>query len=273
MNERLFDAQQVLEERIASASHVLLCLDFDGTLASFVANPIGASLSQQMERALKALADRDGISLAIISGRERADLQAHVNINGLIFAGNHGLEISGPGFLFVEPSAVAKSAELQHMTDLLRTSLREIPGVQVEDKGLTASVHYRNTPPDHWDEVKRLVHSVLASADHPFLVSPGEKIFEIRPRVNWHKGSAVARILEHLNQPDALVIYVGDDATDEDAFRSIADGITVKVRAAGAETAAQYLLENPPEVRKFLEWIDAILRRKHPAPAGKLVET
>jgi trehalose 6-phosphate phosphatase len=271
MCQPLFDAQHELEDRIAAANFLLVCLDFDGTLTGFVANPLGASLSMQMERALKALADREGVGLAIISGRDRADLQAHININGLIYAGNHGLEISGPGFVFIEPTALAKTGELQHLAGLLRTSLKDVHGVQVEDKGLTASVHFRNAPPESWEEVRRLVHSVLASADHPFLLTSGEKVFDIRPRVNWHKGSAVSWIQDHLNQPDALVIYVGDDVTDEDAFKAIPGGIAVKVRG-GTETAARFMLENPAEVRKFLEWIDTLVRRKHPAPAGRPIE-
>jgi trehalose 6-phosphate phosphatase len=271
MCKPLFDTQHDVEERINGAGHVFLCLDYDGTLTHFVANPLAASLSQNMERVLKSLADREGITMAVISGRDRADLQGRVGIPGLIYAGNHGLDISGPGFMFVEHEAVERSAQLQILADRLVAKLQNIKGAIVENKGLTMSVHYRAAAADDWEEVERVVRAMAAGAEHAFVVTPAEKVWEIRPRVEWNKGTAVAWMRERLAAPNLLTIYVGDDTTDEDAFRAIGDGIAVKVRTA-ENTAARYQLENPAEVRKFLEWIDELLRHKHPMPAGKLVE-
>jgi trehalose 6-phosphate phosphatase len=261
MSQLLFDAIHHVEQQVMQAGHVLLCLDYDGTLTHFTASPVGAHLSPQMERVLLSLAEQEMASLAIVSGRNRADLQARVGIAGLIYVGNHGLEISGPGFLFVEPTAASHVGALQELADQLTKMVEPITGAVVENKGLTISVHYRLVPPGLWDEVRRVVHDALARTTHPFVLTTGEKIFEIRPRVYWNKGSAVCWIKERLGKPDVLPIYVGDDTTDEDAFVALPDGITIKVGEAG-ETAARYLLDGPAEVRKFLEWFDDTLRHK-----------
>jgi trehalose-phosphatase len=93
------------------------------------------------------------------------------------------------------------------------------------------------------------------------VLSRGERVFEIRPAVGWTKGSALRWIKDRLPDPDVLVLYVGDDITDEDAFRAIADAITIKVGEASA-TAARYKLNGPAEVRKLLEWLDEALEHQ-----------
>ena len=228
MSQPLFDDIHEVEAKILQAPHVLLCLDYDGTLTHFTATPLGAHLSPQMERTMLSLAEFPDVSLAIISGRDRADLQARVGMPGLIYAGNHGLEISGPGFMFVEPSAAALVGALQELADQLTVKLQPIAGVLVESKGLTISVHYRLASASDVDEVRRLVHAALAAAAHPFVLNNGEKVFEIRPRVNWNKGPAVGWIKDKLDKRDILVIYVGDDTTDEDAFAALPEAVTVR---------------------------------------------
>jgi trehalose-phosphatase len=261
MSQPFFDAQEEVGARIRVAPRCLLCLDFDGTLAEFVGNPDEARLPPQTELALRALAGRDGLSLAVVSGRDRSDLQRHIGIPGLIYAGNHGLDISGPGFAFVEPAAASRVAELHELAGELTARLQGIEGAIVEDKGLTLSIHYRMVAEPAVEEVRRLVHAALAGTNHPFVLVAGEKVYEIRPRVSWTKASAVAWIRERLGKPDPLPIYVGDDATDEDAFAALReDGISVKVRTGG-ETAANYSLDGPVEVRKFLQWLDDVLRQ------------
>jgi trehalose-phosphatase len=264
MSQPLFDAMQHVGDRIAQAAHRLLCVSYDGTLTQFAGSPQGAALSPQMDRVLQRLAGHDGLTLAIFSGRDRADLQSRINLAGVIYVGNHGLEISGPGQLFVEPGAAARTEVLQALADSLAMQLKPIGGATVEFKGLTISVHYRDLPGNHWDDIRRVVHAALAGASYPFVLTTGEQVFEIGPRVDWNKGSAVTWILEQLSQqgkPDTLPIYVGDDPTDEDAFAALPQGITVKARGAG-ETAAHYTLEGPAEVRRFLEWVEELVRRE-----------
>jgi trehalose-phosphatase len=238
-------------------------LDFDGTLTPYVEDPATASLSPHMQRVLRSLAAQPRISLALISGRSRADVQARVNLPDLIYAGNHGLEISGPGCLFVEPTAAACCEALQALAADLARQVQPIPGAWVEDKGLTLSVHYRRVTAADVPEVRRLVDATLASGNHPFHLTPGNLVYEIRPRVAWNKGTAVGWIKEQLGKPDALVIYLGDDRTDEDAFAVLGEDITVKV-GDGSATAARYQLAGPAEVRRFLEWLERSRRLTGP---------
>jgi trehalose-phosphatase len=265
MTRPLFDDIEQISWRVAQAAHVILFLDFDGTLASIVEEPALAGLSPHMERVLRALAENPNVSVAVISGRDRADLQSRMPIPGLIYAGNHGLEINGHGFLFVEPTAAQCTQAMKDIAAEIARRVHPIEGALVEDKGLTLSVHYRMVAEDKVDEVRRAVHSVLAASNHPFQLTTGDKVYDIRPRVYWNKGTAVEWIRQQLDKPGALAIYVGDDASDEDAFAVLPDGITIKVGGSG-ETAAQYSLEDTAEVRKFLEWLETQLRQHANTP-------
>jgi trehalose 6-phosphate phosphatase len=267
MTRPLFDALDEISVRLALAPHLLLCLDFDGTLTPLVDEPALVCLSGHMRRVLESLAGQDNVSLAIVSGRERGDLQAHVGIPGLLYAGNHGLEISGDGFIFVEPTAVECRPALQSLATLLVERLRPIPAAVVEDKGLTLSVHYRLVPAEQRDEVRRTVAAALASMQQPLQLTTGDMVYEVKPRGCWNKGAAVSWIKQQLGKPDALTIYLGDDVTDETAFAALPDGITVKVGSSPA-TAARYQLDGPAEVRCFLDGLDDLLsHRPGPAPA------
>jgi trehalose 6-phosphate phosphatase len=259
MRQHLFDVLQEIGERIARAPHLLVCLDFDGTLAEIVAHPADARLDPETRRVLTALADRADVTVAIISGRARADLLTRVDVSGLIYAGNHGLEISGPGLVFIEPTAAECRTELQALAAELSARLNGIPGALVEDKGLTLTVHVRRVSAEQHEDVRRLVHSALANSKHPFQLTLGDRIYDVRPRVPWDKGVAVGWIREQIGRPDSLAIYLGDDATDEDAFAALREEITVRVGTNG-ETAAQFRLKDSADVRQFLSWLTTLRR-------------
>jgi trehalose 6-phosphate phosphatase len=133
--------------------------------------------------------------------------------------------------------------------------------VAVEDKGLSIAVHYRHAAPEQHEAVRSAVHGVLSNASHPFVLTAGRMCFDIRPRVYWNKGEAVKWLLTRIGQPDALVIFVGGDPTDEDAFAALPDGVTVRV-GSGPETAAKYHVDGPDGVWKFLEWLRKQLGRR-----------
>lgn len=255
------DAMHEIGDQVLHAAHLLLCLDFDGTLAPLMEDPAQVQLTPQMQRVLWLLAAREDVALVIISSRDRADLQTRVAIPGVVFAGNHGMEISGPGCLFVEPNAASRCASLQTLSENLVRHLQHIPGVVVEDKGLMLTIHYGQAPADQWESVQRTLCSDLFGLQRNFHLSMREKAFEIRPGVAWNKGSAVAWIRDHFGKPGATMIYVGDDITDEEAFGALPDDITIKV-GDPVETAAQFYVDGPLEVRGFLEWIEGLLRDK-----------
>jgi len=260
MSRFLFDHVDDLGPRLRAAGSLALFLDFDGTLVAFRDDPGRATLSPSLRRLLLDISADENRIVAIVSGRERADLQARVGLPGLIYAGNHGLEISGPGFIFIEPTAVGYRECLQKLAETLVPRLEDIGGAWVEDKGLTVSVHWRQAPAERAEEIRRIVHGALENTSHPFVLTTGDKVYDIRPRVYWHKGSAVHWIRERLGMQEALTLYVGDDATDEDAFAALPDGITIKVGEA-TETAAVYHLRDPVDVERFLEWLANNLRQ------------
>jgi trehalose 6-phosphate phosphatase len=261
MNRRLFDGLEGISERLALAPHVLLCTDFDGTLTPLVDDPAQAYLGPHMRRLLRSLADHERTTLAFISGRARADLQARIGIPGVIYAGNHGLEISGRGMVFVEPTAATRRAAVRELAADLANKLRHIPGVFVEDKGLTLSIHYRRAAATARGQVRRIARAASGRTDHRFQMTKGNKVLEIRPGVPWNKGTAVHWIRQHLGGPDPLTIYLGDDITDEDAFAALPEAISVHV-GEPRTTAAGFRLKGPAEVRRFLAWIVSRLRRK-----------
>jgi trehalose 6-phosphate phosphatase len=257
MSRSAFMHLDEIEVQLRAALAVLLCFDFDGTLAPIVDSPDLAELPAPVRRLLLQLARRENVTLAIISGRSLDDLRQRVGVADWIYAGNHGLEISGPGLTFVEPSAAACQETLHQLANNLGSRLQSVSGVLVEDKGLTVSVHYRQVAAEDGEEVRRQVHAALSSTSHPFVLNTGHMVYEIRPRVYWNKGDAIHWIAEQRGMTHSLPVYMGDDATDEDAFAALTDGITIKV-GNNAETAARYHVDNQTEVQEFLAWLSRL---------------
>jgi trehalose 6-phosphate phosphatase len=258
MNQPNFPGAQDVGKRIRQSPHLLLGLDYDGTLTPIVDEPAHALLPTPMRQALWALTRRDDVAVAVVSGRAHADLQELVGIPGVIYVGNHGMEISGPGTSFVEPGAKAASRELHILAQDVARRLQHIHGAFVEDKGLTLSVHHRRVAPVDAAEVCHTVHDVVNAHSDRFHVTPGNKVLEIRPLLCWNKGAAIRWIKEQLGKPDTLVVYLGDDTTDEDAFRLIGDdAVTIKVGDI-AGTAARFLLSDPAAVQQFLQWVSEL---------------
>jgi trehalose 6-phosphate phosphatase len=254
MSRSLLDCLEELAPRLKAARSLALFLDFDGTLVSFADEPDQVQLPLSLRQLLLELSASDDRIVALVSGRERADLQTRIGIPGLIYAGNHGLEISGPGFIFVEALAIGYREPLQKLAQALVPRVKPIEGAWVEDKGMTITVHWRRVAPDKTEELRHIVHGALENTSHPFVLTAGEKVYDIKPRVYWNKGEAVKWILERVGKQDALTLYLGDDATDEDAFAALPEGITIKVGEA-TDTAAAYHVRCPSEAQRFLEWL------------------
>ncbi|MFC2043842.1 trehalose-phosphatase [Chloroflexota bacterium] len=259
--EHLLSAWAKIGHQLKYASHILLLADYDGTLTPIVQRPELANLSKDTRLLLKALSHQQQLTLAIISGRALTDLKHKVRIRDIIYAGNHGLEIEGPGINFVYPMAKEIIPILDVLHSLLSQSLRAIEGALVENKGLSLSVHYREVTEDKIEEVKNILERVAASAQASGTVriTTGKKMYEIRPTVDWNKGNATELLMQRYGKGDRkselLSIFLGDDLTDEDAFKVIEDyenGISVAVGNTRQNTIARYFLESPDEVVKFL---------------------
>jgi trehalose 6-phosphate phosphatase len=244
-----------LRERFADAPELLLCLDFDGTLAPIVPDPADAELLPGAREQLARLADEPSVTVAVVSGRSLADLRERVGVEGVVLAGNHGLELGDAGDAgddIVDPDAAAEQAAVARAVATLRDALADVPGCEVEDKGLTATVHYRRTPDERVPEVREAVESTVAAAEG-LRLTEGKEILEVRPDVPGGKDRAVRRLLER--HPEALPVFVGDDVTDEDAFRALPpDGVAVLV-GDREDTAATLRVGDPEGAVAFLRWV------------------
>ena len=241
--------------RIAGQPDVLLLFDFDGTLSDIAPRPEDATLRAGNAHSLDALSRRPGSTVGIISGRELDDVSQRVGLPGLVYAGNHGLEIRGRGLEYRHPAASAAIPAFAEAADRLAIALADIPGAQVENKTLTLTVHYRRTPAERQRQVADIFRDTTRRLlDDGFCrITAAKSALELRPAVDWHKGRALELIRRRL-APVSFPVYVGDDATDEDAFRAArqAGGAGVFVGPADAVTDAEYRLDSPGAVTAVL---------------------
>jgi trehalose-phosphatase len=243
------------------SSRLLVGLDFDGTLARIVPTPAEAALIDGAYDVLQALAARADTVVAIVTGRGVADVRGRVRVEGIHFAGNHGLEISGPGVEWVHPDASAARPAIEALLERLGRVLGGIDGIILEDKIVSMSVHFRTVVDPGLDQrIVQLVHETAAEIGGPIRLTDGKKVVEVRPAVDWDKGRAFVYLRDRLVPAAAPAIFIGDDRTDEDAFREVLQppdaGIIVGTSRLD-ETRATAMLQSPGDVVRFLERLAA----------------
>ncbi len=241
----------------ASARSVALLLDFDGTLAPIVPTPDQAEALPTARDALVRLAALPSNQLvtAVISGRMLSDLRSKISWEGSVLAGNHGLEIEWQGGSYTHEEAHRALPELDLFVRQLNARLDAFPGAWIEEKGLSIAVHYRQLEEALVLQLRSLVED-FARPMAALEMRAGKKVWELLPAVDWDKGTTVHFILERARVPgDTLVAYLGDDLTDEDAFREVnrLNGISVKVGETDMPTDARRRLPGPLEVALFLQ--------------------
>ncbi len=238
-------------------ARAVVLLDFDGTLAEFNPDPAAVRIPEQRRGLLRRLAARADLSGGLVSGRRLADLRERAGGDpALYYAGLHGLEAEGPGFRFVHSAVSAAAPTIGLLVRELRDATRALAGVLIEDKGFSVAVHVRAaSPPD-----ARHAMSRFQAIAEPYLaggllrVQPGDEMAELLPNVDWNKGNAVRLILNHVRtacRVPVWPVYIGDDATDEDAFEEIGDsGLTIAVSAR--TSGAAFRVTDPEAVERFL---------------------
>jgi len=258
MCRNVSEAITEIGNRISAAQHKLVFLDLDGSFLPPVVDSSPGNLWERFKSVAALLVQRRDTSVAVMSGLDRGELHDRLGIAGMHYLGNRGLEISGPGHIFVEPSATEKTTLLKEVGIKLAAKLQGISGVSIEDKGLTLNVHYEQAGAESIEQIRRAVHAVLSTSDHPFQLTTIDNGFEIRPRVSWNKSAAVGWVKEQIGHPDALVIYVDDNVSGENPAATIPDAITIK--AGADDPIAQYRVDGPKEVIEFLRWLDDFLQ-------------
>ena len=229
---------------------LLFFLDFDGTLSPIVEHHEDAVISEEMRDLVHKLSKK--FPVAIVSGRGLADVKKRVALPEIFYAGSHGFEISGPGgFSKDHVEAVKVMPVFNELEPILKSKLENIKGVGFERKKFTLAVHYRQVKEEFEPQVHEIVSEVLKK--YPQVKQGGgKKVIEIRPAIDWHKGKATEFLKKELTaEKNPLSVYIGDDVTDEDAFKYIANGYGILVGEHGQQTYADYSLKDIEEVKQF----------------------
>ena len=231
-------------------------LDYDGTLTPIVRRPEDADLPIHARRIIRDLAHE--MPVAVISGRDLDDVKQRVAVDRLYYAGSHGFDIAGPGDRQISHEAGSEFLDAVDAAEKeLRQRLENIEGAFLERKKFSIAVHYREVAEEDVDTVASVVKEVQQKVPN-LKKSAGKKVFEIQPDLDWDKGKAVRWLMENaldMDAEDILPIYIGDDVTDEDAFRELKqDGIGIRVDDVDiGASEARYRLQDPDEVYRFLE--------------------
>ena len=229
-------------------------LDYDGTLTPIVARPELAILSDAMRAAVRRLAGL--CTVAIVSGRDRADVERLVGLDELVYAGSHGFDIAGPGGLRIEhEQGAAFAAAVRRAAERLRPALARIAGALVEPKRFAVAVHYRQVADADLPAVEAAVDRVLDAVPE-LRLTHGKKVFELRPRFDWDKGKAVLWLLDalELDRPEVLPFYLGDDTHRRGRLPGAgrARHRHLRRRSRTRRRRRSYRLDDPDEVGRFL---------------------
>ena len=233
----------------------VLFIDFDGTLAPLADAPHKAFMPARVRDLLRKLSRDRNFKIVIISGRDIKDLREKVGLKNIIYAGSHGLEIKGPGINLNIAKSSASTRVLRGILAGLRKALFGIKGVLIENKGLSVAFHYRLVS---GADKKRAV-SVFKNLVEPFRraskikILPGKKVFEVCLPVNWDKGRAALYIILKLFHGETILpIYVGDDVTDEKAFKALRGAaLTIHV-GEKHDTAAEFGVKDTRGVYRLI---------------------
>ncbi len=264
----LFDELKKIKHKLSGKS-LFLFLDCDGTLAPIVDTPQQAVISPETKSILKKLASNFKCRVAVVSGRSLADIKEKVGIKNIIYAGNHGFEVEGPKIKHALGVPAGYKKILSEIKRQLEAKLRGIPGVFIEDKGFSLVMHFRLADKVQVPLIKTAFQesTILYAVKNKIKAREGKKIFEVIPPLRWDKGKIVLWLLARqqalAGNKKIIPIYLGDDVTDEDAFKAIKmSGLTVFVGQAGP-SLAKYYLRDVAEVRVFLQYILDMVGQKN----------
>ncbi|CAL5097918.1 unnamed protein product [Urochloa decumbens] len=230
---------------LARARRIAVLLDYDGTLTPVVNTSDNAFMSEEMRATVRKLAAL--FATSIVSERSCTKVMDFVQITEINYAGSLGLEI-------MTTATVGSSTEI--VREFLVRAMDGIIGATIEDNKYSVSVHYRNVA----DEDKLRVEEVVNNArnEHSLTLTQGHMVYELSPP-NWNKGHAVNYLLKTLsldNPENTFSVYIGDNNTDEDAFKVLQEqqrGVGILVAERSKPTAALYYVKNPMEVKVFLQ--------------------
>lgn len=239
--------------QIKSSRRVVVFLDFDGTLVNIAPRPDQVRLAPATRRVLRRLARHPRVTLVVISGRRRSELLRYIGLPSIRYFGLYGWERSSHSPLPSSTLIALRSARAQ-----LSTHLSSIPGLWMEDKHFSLSVHFLDVSPPAQRRARRKLRSLLLPFQEILSVIENFRDAEIVPRYILGKGIAVQRFLAKPARSPVLPFYFGDDLSDEPAFEAVGKGISICVGAA-RPTRARYSIRGPAAVAALLTKLEAAL--------------
>jgi len=248
----LFECWEKIDRRVRRARHLVVFLDFDGTLVRLRRNPKDVFLEKPARRVLRGLVRHRQVTLCLISGRQLGDLQQRVRVEGALYFGLHGWERSNG-----QTPDLPETRRLRKEMRWVQQQVRGIPGIKIQDKGICFGIHYRTARKPAVEKARAIAQEVLARLGPGFSLMAGKKIWEIYPTDMGNKGKAATELLQQV-PGRKLAVYAGDDTTDETAFAMLRNGVTIRV-GKFQETKAKFFLRNPAEVLMFLEKLEETL--------------
>lgn len=241
---------------------LVVMLDVDGTLAPIAPRPQDATVPAETRRTLAAIAALDDVRVALVSGRAAADARRMVSVSNVWVIGNHGFEVVSPdGEEMVDADLAPWRVAVAQVARRLAPLVAPVPGVILEDKVWTLSVHYRLADGAVVPRLREAVQQIAAGMG--LRATDGKMVIEVRPPVRVDKGTAVLHLGAELGGlgGSGSLVFIGDDRTDEDAFRALRmrslAAVTVRVmpEADDAATSAEFAVRDPAEVQEFLQWL------------------
>jgi trehalose-phosphatase len=241
---------------LTSHKRLLLCLDYDGTIAPTTANPGDAKPLNGATRAIRALSGHpDDVVIAIVSGRDANTTRRMLGIYaGLYFVGLHGIELldyDDRRELLVQVKHCLPA--LHTVRDWLKKEARESDGFTIEDKEFSIALHYRNAKGDLARDICRQLDYLVAHMIRGLRVSYGDMVAEVIPSNTGGKGFAINHLLARFQDKSLMPVYFGSDPSDEEAFFVVrrAGGATILV-GAERDTHAEYRVDGPDAVIEAL---------------------
>ena len=225
-----------------------LFLDVDGTLLDIACHPDDVHVDPRLRGDLHRLLDRLDGALALLSGRTLSQLDTLFDWNRHAAAGLHGAELRGPdGEARITGDATAFARIRSHAVELVAAT----KGVMLEDKRLALALHCRHAPAA-CDAAERIAQMLLREAGGHYVLQRGDRVFELKP-AGVDKGRALAALMRDAPFRGRTPWMLGDDLTDEDAFRHLnANGGVSVIVGARRPTEARYALDDPAAVRAWL---------------------
>jgi len=247
----------------SAKSGIALFLDFDGTLVGIANKPEQCVLPGSLRSLITALSEHPKCTVAIVSGRPVSELRSLIAIPKIHLAGNHGLFIEGPGYQYAHPGIAPAKPVLDAVGKRLVAGTKNMLGIWIETKPASCTLHYRQATQHCARRARILFTKILREegADNVLRVVGGKKVLEVLPDIAWDKGTAVLWLLRRFNGR-RYPVYIGDDTTDEDAFRVLSGiGLTIRV-GRSARTGAGCYVRSHADVPGILTGIFAYLSRK-----------